>query len=179
MRQFHEDRIVSFLKTNPTRRYHTKYIRANFGNTKETTSVLKRIREGYIPNLHWSQCRTPKGRGLRYEYFYIPEGYLPEPKVIPYRDFLEHGYLQEANRQFFHPLGLSLALMEDALIVHDFRSKPTGPTFSPDVVQSEKFMERAERIAFESARRLMARQEALGFGVQRTDMPKKERQKRA
>jgi hypothetical protein len=133
-----------------------------------TTAVLRKIREGQVPDVHWSQCKPPHGRGLRYEYFYIPEDYFPDAKVVTYRELLESGYLQEANRQFFHPLGLSLALTKDpeALIVYDFRDKPYGASFSSSVTTSDKYAERAGNVAFETAARLLARQKVLGYGVQ-------------
>ena len=160
--------IEEFLRKEPTRRYHTGALYIKFGKNKDTAEALKYIREGKVPDLHWSKCKTPKGTGLRYEYFYVPEGFFLDPKVVTFRELLETGYLQEANRQFFHPLGLGLALVGDpqALIVYDFRDKPYAATFSPAVTTSDKFLERAENIAYETAARLLARQEVLGYGVQ-------------
>ena len=34
-------------------------------------------------------------------------------KYIAIKDFVEEGFLQEANRQFFHPLGLALSVIVD------------------------------------------------------------------
>lgn len=44
-------------------------------------------------------------------------------KTIPLTELRDTGYLQEANRQFFHPLGLALTvdLDTDTLYVQDWR----------------------------------------------------------
>lgn len=56
---------------------------------------------------------------------------MPELSVEELRDA---GYLSEANRRFFHPLGLALAVSEDRIVVLDGRDdsatgsnpRPTG-----------------------------------------------------
>lgn len=62
-----------------------------------------------------------------------------EIKRIDIGEFCERGYLQEANRQFFHPLGLALEVTveEDGSArlsgVWDYREDPEGMTFGgPD-----------------------------------------------
>jgi len=92
-----------------------------------------------------------------------------EPRFIPLQELFEKGYLQEVNRQFFHPMGLSLAFIEGddpRLVVYDFRYTPYGPLFSPEVLQNPKFIERKERIELECAEKLLERQMTLGFGIQ-------------
>lgn len=34
-------------------------------------------------------------------------------KVVPVQDFIDEGWLQEANRQFFHPRGTALTIVTD------------------------------------------------------------------
>jgi hypothetical protein len=49
-------------------------------------------------------------------------------------EFREKGYLQEANRLFFHPLGMSLGTLgpsgQEALGLWDFREDPEGVFFT-------------------------------------------------
>ncbi len=58
-----------------------------------------------------------------------------EIKYIDIGEFCERGYLQEANRQFFHPLGLALEVTveEDGSArlggVWDYREDPEGIVF--------------------------------------------------
>jgi hypothetical protein len=65
---------------------------------------------------------------------------VPPIKYINIKEFRERGYLQEANRRFFHPLGLALEITVDDKTgeetlsgVWDYREDPEGMTFgSPD-----------------------------------------------
>ena len=61
---------------------------------------------------------------------------MAEIKRIDIKEFRERGYLQEANRRFFHPLGLALEVTindetgEETLSgVWDYREDPEGITF--------------------------------------------------
>lgn len=86
---------------------------------------------------------------------------MSDIKHIPIKEFREIGYLQEVNRQFFHPLGLALEIViedchhpgveagsfpadrcqgcdEDGKIhrlggVWDYRSDPEGIVFAGDI----------------------------------------------
>lgn len=156
-----EEQIENYLRAEPTKRYSTEDIAVRFGRNKAVTAVLQKIRAGYIPHLYFSKERTPKGTGLRFEYYYVPEGFKPVPKTVTFRELIEKGYLQEANRLFFNPLGLSLAVAgEDvpSLIVYDFRDALKGVAFSPEVIHSPKFKERVEHIQFESETKRLIRQ---------------------
>jgi len=156
-----EEQIENYLRAEPTKRYSTEDIAVRFGRNKEVTAVLQKIRAGYMPHLYFSKERTPKGTGLRFEYYYVPEGFKPEPKIVTFRELIEKGYLQEANRLFFNPLGLSLAVAgEDvpSLIVYDFRDSLHGVMFSPEVTCNPKFKERVEHIQFESETKRLIRQ---------------------
>lgn len=54
----------------------------------------------------------------------------PNIDYISFDDFRKDGYLQEANRRFFHPLGLALEAHPNGLLrVEDFRDDPEGVYF--------------------------------------------------
>jgi hypothetical protein len=59
-------------------------------------------------------------------------------------EFRELGFLQEANRLFFHPLGLALEVVvnddgtEKLGGIWDYRDDPEGIIFGPDVIDVEK-----------------------------------------
>jgi hypothetical protein len=163
-----ENQIENYLKAEPTKRYSTEDITVRFGRNREVTAVLQKIRAGYMPYLYFSKERTPKGTGLRFEYYYIPEGFEPLPKILTFRELIEKGYLQEANRLFFNTLGLSLAIAsEDApsLIVYDFRDSLHGVMFSPEVTCNPKFKERVEYVAFERETKRLVRQTLSKFSI--------------
>jgi len=93
---------------------------------------------------------------------------LPKTPYMDLRDFVAEGYLQEANRLFFHPLGLALAVAEhddgrtELLGFQDAREDPEGWIFSPGVLKSEKALNIA-RILDE---RRGLREGRLGYWVQ-------------
>lgn len=69
---------------------------------------------------------------------------MTEPKRIDIKEFRALGFLQEANRQFFHPLGLALEVVveEDGSErlggVWDYRDDPEGILYSDDQLSAEK-----------------------------------------
>lgn len=91
-------------------------------------------------------------------------------KYMSISDFIEQGYLQEANRQFFHPLGLALVVAcgeNDPTNwwihgVWDNREDPEGIAFEESAICREK----AERIVEQQEVRGGLRSEALGYVVQ-------------
>jgi hypothetical protein len=89
-------------------------------------------------------------------------------KYIDIAEFVAFGYLQEVNRQFFHPLGLALAVSveEDGSMslggVWDDRDDEQGVCFGDGVIDPEK----ANRVALESNYRAVVRERDLGFTVQ-------------
>jgi len=91
---------------------------------------------------------------------------LVEVKPMNLRAFMDEGFLQEANRQFFHPLGLALAVVFKngeptcACAVQDNREDMEGIIFSD--IDAEK----AHRILKEQTRRGVARRKALGYFIQ-------------
>jgi len=79
-------------------------------------------------------------------------------KRIDIKEFRDRGYLQEANRLFFHPLGLALEAIIDQESggirlggVWDNREDPEGRVFT-DFDQEKREMVAAEREAKREAR---------------------------
>ena len=97
-------------------------------------------------------------------------------KRMDIREFKKAGYLQEANRRFFHPLGLALAVgwEEDASAagcyritgVQDCRDDPEGMVFAPEVLATPEAQAMAERIAEEWEAKAKTRWAHLDFGIQ-------------
>ena len=57
-------------------------------------------------------------------------------------EFMSSGLLQEANRRFFHPLGLTLAVEIDngsakLKSIWDYREDPEGVYYGPDIIKQE------------------------------------------
>ena len=73
-----------------------------------------------------------------------------DPQYMDLNEFKEAGFLQEVNRQFFHPLGLALAVEVDDETgdvvgfagVWDYRDDPEGLFFLAEELDPEK----AERV---------------------------------
>ena len=90
------------------------------------------------------------------------------PKRIKIKEFQEFGYLQEANRLFFHPLGLALEVSTDASGlrlggVWDIRGDPEGILFDHFAI------EKMTRVSAVSAIRRLARidlPECNSMGIQ-------------
>jgi hypothetical protein len=90
-------------------------------------------------------------------------------KYLDIKEFREFGYLQEANRQFFHPLGLALEVNIDDETgeetlgrVWDYRDDPEGMNYGEGVIDSEK----AGNVVLEQTRRATERRARLGYWVQ-------------
>jgi len=83
-------------------------------------------------------------------------------KYLDTKALIDDGYLQEVNRQFFHPLGLALELKDSALRVWDCRADPEGVCFADNVPLRAK----ATGIAVLEGQRYAARKLALGYWVQ-------------
>ena len=85
---------------------------------------------------------------------------------------MSSGYLQEVNRQFFHPLGLALGVEEEddgslsKLFILDYRDDPEGMAFDNALVSSDEAKKKADRIKFELARKSVVRLKKLGYVVQ-------------
>lgn len=76
------------------------------------------------------------------------------------------GILQEANRTFFHPLGLAaeLDVPTGMLRVVDCRHLPEGPKFDPKKDETKVDLRpKAEKVSALRESRKSARQEKLGY----------------
>jgi hypothetical protein len=90
---------------------------------------------------------------------------------MPYIDpqqLLDEGYIQEVNRQFFHPLGLALCVEVEtdgtARIagVLDYRADLEGMAFADGVLSIDK----AAHVLLVQEARMRPRVAALGYWVQ-------------
>ena len=83
------------------------------------------------------------------------------------KDFIKQGYLQEVNREYLHPLGLSLGVTveEDGEAklyrVWDSRDDPEGMVFG-DATDTDK----ARQVAKQRAAKAVHRAEQFGWTVQ-------------
>lgn len=94
--------------------------------------------------------------------------------IMGSNEFRDLGILQEANRQFFHPIGLAIAIaLEDGvqegkdvsegqIFVLDSRSDPEGWIFA----ESEDLGPKAEAFAQFARQRYRDRYKKLGFVIQ-------------
>ncbi len=119
----------------------------------------------------WLRC-DDCGHGLElrgkmgYQAYNWPYKYMNEP------EFVDEGYMLEANRQFFHPLGLQLVaqLCDDGglrLRVMDHRAAPAGLTYRPE---DPEWMEvrrwKVENVGRAWEERARARVKRYGFIIQ-------------
>lgn len=87
------------------------------------------------------------------------------------KEFMDLGYLQELNRQFLHPLGLSMAFRVEGdgvvgfHVIYDHRDDKAGVVFKPN----KMVRGRAEFIEKEQNDRGIERLEQHGFIVQPLD----------
>ncbi len=87
-------------------------------------------------------------------------------KIMSVREFREKGFLQEANRQFFHPLGLALQINIDADGneslggIWDYRDDPEGMLFDEVDVEKAHFVKGLQDA------KAKTRMEVLGFVIQ-------------
>ena len=79
---------------------------------------------------------------------------MTDIKKIDIKEFREKGFLQEANRLFFHPLGMALEVILDDTTgkeklgeIWDDRDDPEGMLFQDDIVQSKDACEKADHVA--------------------------------
>jgi len=94
---------------------------------------------------------------------------MVDVKYISIKEFREFGFLQEVNRQFFHPLGLALEVTtnddgsESLGNVWDYRDDPEGIVFDKfDEVDFKK----ARRVAELREQKAKVRLEIFGFVIQ-------------
>ena len=85
-------------------------------------------------------------------------------KFLDPKALRDDGYLQEANRQFFHPLGIALELdpATGIIKVWDYRDDPEGIAFDEKVHLKLK----ADRLKEIQVARLPGRKQSLGYWIQ-------------
>lgn len=90
-------------------------------------------------------------------------------KQISAQEFREAGFLQEANRLFFHPRGLALSVMvgDDGRTtafgeVWDYRDDPEGLVYAEEDLDGAK----ADAVDEELRRHVEAREALLGHTIQ-------------
>ena len=100
---------------------------------------------------------------------------MSENKDISPREFADFGYLQEANRLFFHPLGLALHVTlhepgnegDDRFGIADWRAEPDGGIMDylnrPDKVPEAR--DKADRVRAARRAKIEARMQLPGMGV--------------
>jgi uncharacterized protein YodC (DUF2158 family) len=85
-----------------------------------------------------------------------------EIKYLDTKTLIDDGYLQEANRQFFHPLGLALEVKDGTIRVWDYRDDPEGINFADKVDLRAK----ADKVLRLEGERYATRKQALGYWIQ-------------
>ena len=89
-------------------------------------------------------------------------------KRMSVKEFREHGYLQEVNRQFLHPLGLALEVVIDDNgnerfgEIWDCREDLEGIAFIGGMIDVEKL----QTIDVEKEKRIHPRMTKLGYYIQ-------------
>lgn len=93
-------------------------------------------------------------------------------KKISVEEFINFGYMQELNRNFLNPLGLSLTFSFDKdgkeILdgVWDLRDSPGGVFFEECVLRKRDFLEKKKRVSKELAKRFLYRAKKFGFIIQ-------------
>jgi hypothetical protein len=88
------------------------------------------------------------------------------------KDALTLGVVQEANRLFFHPLGLALGVRTDDItgvsqfFLWDAREDPEGVYFSDVIVRTQAALDKAAQVDQLFLARRAAREAALGYVIQ-------------
>lgn len=97
------------------------------------------------------------------------------PNRMDLREFRQFGYLQEVNRQFFHPLGLALEVRvnedgtEELGGIWDYRHDPEGLYYGEGMLS----MDKAARVAQEYMNRAQERKEHRGWILQPLPQPER------
>ena len=94
---------------------------------------------------------------------------VDEIKRISIKEFHEQGFLQEANRQFFHPLGLALEVIINEADgteilggVWDYRDSPEGMGFEDGIIDPQKI----SNVECEKQSHATARAKMFGGAIQ-------------
>lgn len=93
---------------------------------------------------------------------------MADSPYLSLKEFRDFGYLQEVNRQFFHPLGLALELMVDEDTgevefggILDMRDVPGGIAVEEGHLSQEK----GDNVAFEKVLRQTGRENLFGGAI--------------
>jgi len=95
--------------------------------------------------------------------------------LMTIREFVEVGFLQEVNRQFFHPLGLALCVEFDRedfeatrakFSIWDSRDDPEGFLFGDEPDKMQGRIEKMERILRLQGISALQRVSRLGYVIQ-------------
>lgn len=93
--------------------------------------------------------------------------------VIDPQELLDVGYVAEANRRFFHPLGLALAVdpTSGRVTVLDSRDDPEGWIFSGEEGDAlhDELLSKRDRVRDLEEERRPVRVAALGYWIQPLD----------
>jgi hypothetical protein len=96
---------------------------------------------------------------------------MSDIKKIDLNEFINEGYLQEVNRQFFHPLGLALNIEIDennkATIVEgiwDYRDDPEGVVFAD--LSTKEDQQKASNVDKELLKFSERRTKRFGWSIQ-------------
>jgi hypothetical protein len=94
-------------------------------------------------------------------------------KRIDIKEFRRLGFLQEANRLFFHPLGLALEVdidedtgNESLVGVWDYRDDPEGILFGDAVMDTDDARKKAEHVALLREKHRETREKLVGNIIQ-------------
>lgn len=93
-------------------------------------------------------------------------------KYITVDELWELGFIQEANRQFWHPHGLAVSVIRNAVNapggkfgpVWDCRGDAEGIYFDGQIIQSERWMANAMQVRAEANLHYGARRQLFGLG---------------
>ncbi len=97
---------------------------------------------------------------------------MSEVKRIDIKEFREHGYLQELNRQFLHPLGMALEISIDEEGnetlggIWDYRNDKEGILYDEDLVKTRRFKGNIEFVRNQWLEKEKSRNEIFGFMIQ-------------
>ena len=98
---------------------------------------------------------------------------IKEIKKISIKEFREFGFLQEVNRQFFHPLGLALEIKidddENEYLgdIWDFREDPEGIIYGEVNEELHKArIEKFNRVKEFQKEKFKLRENTLGYIIQ-------------
>lgn len=92
--------------------------------------------------------------------------------TVPADDAMIGAIVQEANRRFFHTIGINLVLKgttDDGAFVFDFideRQGPVGPSFSYEQLNDAGFIANANAVREMFRARIPERKSALGGWIQ-------------